>query len=73
MLRTVLLVQLAALLAVVSSKSADPSKPHPHQGLLKKYERLPPSKIGLPRLDVSDEELRKLSRLDPGTESARDG
>ena len=39
--------------------SADPNKPHPHQGLLKKYEHLPPAQIGLKNLGVSDEQLRK--------------
>ena len=38
---------------------ADPSKPHPHTGVLKKYDRVPPSKIGLGNLGVADEELRQ--------------
>lgn len=54
-----------ALLATIcccvhaSGTTADANKPHPHTGVLKKYERLPPSQIGLKNLDVSDEQLRQ--------------
>jgi len=58
------LVVIAWLLLVsascaASGGSADTSKPHPHEGLLKKYERVPPTQIGLGKLDVADDELRK--------------
>jgi len=53
-----------ALAAVVGAlvplaSCADPSTPHPHTGMLKKYEPLPPTKMGLPKVDVADEELRQ--------------
>jgi len=52
---------VATLLCIESAcgGSADPNKPHPHQGILKKYEFLPPSQIGLKNLGVTDEQLRK--------------
>ena len=53
-------LRVLGLLAVVATPcAADAAKPHPHSGILKKYERLPPDKIGMPRLDVSDDDLRK--------------
>ena len=56
-----LLLRLLVAAATCGSvrAGADPGKPHPHKGLLKKYERVPPSQIGLGKLGVSDEELRK--------------
>ena len=42
-----------------STAASDPSKPHAHTGLLKKYDRAPPTSIGMSKLDVADEELRK--------------
>ena len=46
-------------LAIASlAAAADPSKPHPHTGMLEKYSRLPPSQIGV-KVDVSAEALRK--------------
>ena len=47
------------LLVAAFASGADPSAPHPHQGLLGKYERLPPSKIGMGKLDVETEALRQ--------------
>jgi len=37
---------------------ADKAVPHPHQGVLTKYERVPPSKYGLSLKGVTDERLR---------------
>ena len=53
------LLALGLFAACVDARGADPSVPHTHQGLLKKYELVPPSKCGLSNLDVSPEELRK--------------
>ena len=47
---------LAIYVALVGA--ADPSQPHPHQGLLGKYERGPPSSIGMGKLDATTEQLR---------------
>ena len=56
-----LLTRTACLLAVslaAMCDAADPSKPHPHTGVLEKYSRLPPSQIGV-KMDASAEALRK--------------
>ena len=53
------LALLACCAAVVAGGSADPNKPHPHEGILKKYDLVPPSQIGLKNLGVSDEDLRQ--------------
>ena len=50
---------LVACVQAGSGGTADASKPHPHTGLLKKYERVPPTQIGLKKLDATDEELRQ--------------
>ena len=51
-------LHLVALVALVTA--ADPSKPHPHTGLLDKYQRLPPSKIGMKGLEsLSADSLRQ--------------
>ena len=52
-LRTFLAVSFTVL-----CESADPSKPHPHSGVLETYARLPPSQIGV-KMDASAEALRK--------------
>jgi len=51
------LTGLALLFA--AAMGADPTKPHPHTGQLGKYERKPPSEIGMEKLNVPTEELRK--------------
>ena len=48
---------LTVMAAVSLVDAADPSKAHPHNGLLEKYSRLPPSQIGV-KIDVSAEALR---------------
>lgn len=59
-LRHILVVcALAALSSVANAVSADPNKPHSHTGLLKKYERVPPSALGLTKLGVGSDDLRK--------------
>ena len=63
--------QLIILAILRGTAASDPSKPHAHTGLLKKYDRAPPTSIGMSKLDVADEELRKgepmLKQLDvPG-------
>jgi ribosome-associated toxin RatA of RatAB toxin-antitoxin module len=58
-LRSYALVLFACVVDSVRAGGADPSKPHAHQGLLKKYERLPPKDIGLGNLGVGDDELRQ--------------
>ena len=51
---------LLALLSVLAAPGAcDASKPHPHQGILKKFERVHPSKVGVTLDGVSDDELRR--------------
>jgi ribosome-associated toxin RatA of RatAB toxin-antitoxin module len=43
---------------LAAAHGASPQQPHPHQGVLRKYERLPPKDIGLPKIDVPKEQLR---------------
>ena len=50
---------LALWLAARVGASADASQPHPHQGLLSKYERAHPRKIGISMAGVDSEDLRK--------------
>jgi len=52
-------VALLVLQVGVASAGADATKPHAHTGLLRKYERLPPSKVGVNMAGVTDEELRQ--------------
>ncbi len=49
---------LGLLVAAAVLGAADPSKPHPHRGVLDKYERVHPSKYGLTLKGVSADELR---------------
>ena len=56
MLRTICIV---TSLALTVHGSADPSKPHAHQGILSKYDRLPPSKVGISLSGVTTDTLRK--------------
>ena len=53
------LLALGLCAAYVHARGADPSVPHAHQGLLKKYERVAPSQCGLGNLDVTPDQLRK--------------
>ena len=46
-------------LAHAAAGGADATKPHPHQGQLPKYSRLPPSKVGISLGNVADDELRQ--------------
>mmetsp|Transcript_16894 Transcript_16894/g.36249 ORF Transcript_16894/g.36249 Transcript_16894/m.36249 type:complete len:264 (-) Transcript_16894:392-1183(-) len=46
------------LLAARGVRAADSTKPHPHQGILQKYERKQPSAYGLSLSGISQEELR---------------
>ncbi len=46
------------LVAAAALGVADPSKPHPHRGVLDKYERVHPSKYGLTLKGVGEDELR---------------
>uniref|UniRef100_A0A7S2IIZ1 Coenzyme Q-binding protein COQ10 START domain-containing protein n=1 Tax=Haptolina brevifila TaxID=156173 RepID=A0A7S2IIZ1_9EUKA len=57
MTRVLFLLLLANVPA--ASAGADATKPHAHQGILRKYERLPPSKVGISMAGVSNEELRQ--------------
>jgi len=43
--------------------AANPNEPHPHTGLLPKYERKPPKEMGFPSLKVPTEDLRQGSPL----------
>ena len=56
---SLVLVVLACAPRCARGGQADASKPHAHTGIIKKYERVPPSAIGLGKLGVSDEELRR--------------
>jgi len=53
------LLLLSLFVGHTSAGGADASKPHPHQGVLAKYARQPPSKIGISMAGVTDEELRR--------------
>jgi len=54
-----MLVQALAVFAL----AANPNEPHPHTGLLPKYERKPPKEMGFPKLTVPTEDLRQGSPL----------
>lgn len=49
---------LVLALPTALARGADASRPHPHSGVLAKYERVPPGKYGLAMSDVPTEELR---------------
>lgn len=56
--RAASLLLVGSCLPRVDSRGADASKPHPHQGVLQKYERQPPSKYGISVSGVPLEALR---------------
>jgi len=47
------------VLAVASARAADPNAPHPHNGVLTKYERKHPSKYGITLAGLTSERLRR--------------
>jgi hypothetical protein len=52
------LALLLATFPLVHSRGADASKPHPHRGVLQKYERQPPRSYGISVEGVPAERLR---------------
>jgi ribosome-associated toxin RatA of RatAB toxin-antitoxin module len=58
MSRSTSLVLLVTLVCGALGGGADPSKPHPHQGILAQYNRAPPKKVGISMSGVTDEQLR---------------
>jgi len=59
MTRGLLALVASCCVATACARGADPNKPHPHTGVLKKYDAVPPKQIGLGNLGVHSAELRK--------------
>ena len=55
---SVRMASLALFVLVRGSHASDASRPHPHTGILAKYERQPPSKYGLTLEGITQEQLR---------------